>query len=179
MWASDGTPTGGDTRRSPLGMRCNASPPASRRAITATTWMRFMRRNCSCPTRGCPSSCRVDRCAILVIIESNLLMATTIGGLVLLATGAVIGWLATRPALARMQERLGSEASLRDALRDTFRALSDEALKSNNQAFLDLAETKMREVRATTAKEIDERKIAIENLLAPMAKTLGEVDREL
>ena len=41
-------------------------------------------------------------------IESNLLIATTIGGLVLLAAGVVIGWLATRPALARMQERVKS-----------------------------------------------------------------------
>ena len=116
-------------------------------------------------------------------IESNLLIATTIGGLVLLAVGVVIGWLATRPALARMQERLktveGAEASLRDTYRETFRALSDEALKSNNQAFLALAETRLREARTAAAKDIDERKTAIEHLLAPMAKTLGDVDREL
>jgi DNA recombination protein RmuC len=118
-----------------------------------------------------------------VSIESNLLIATTIGGLVLLAAGVVIGWLATRPSLARMQERLktveGAEASLRDTYRETFRALSDEALKSNNQAFLALAETRLREARTAAAKDIDERKTAIEHLLAPMAKTLGDVDREL
>jgi DNA recombination protein RmuC len=123
------------------------------------------------------------RHAILMSIESNLLIATTIGGLVLLAAGVVIGWLATRPALARMQERLkaveGAESSLRDTYRETFRALSDEALKSNNQAFLSLAETRLREARTAAAKDIDERKIAIEHLLAPMAKTLGDVDREL
>ena len=116
-------------------------------------------------------------------IESNLLIATTIGGLVLLAAGVVIGWLATRPALARMQERVksveGAEASLRDAFRETFRALSDEALKSNNQAFLALAETRLREARAAAANDIDERKTAIESLLVPMARTLGDVDREL
>jgi DNA recombination protein RmuC len=118
-----------------------------------------------------------------VSIESNLLIATTIGGLVLLAAGVVIGWLATRPALARMQERVksveGAEASLRDAFRETFRALSDEALKSNNQAFLALAETRLREARAAAANDIDERKTAIESLLVPMARTLGDVDREL
>jgi DNA recombination protein RmuC len=116
-------------------------------------------------------------------IESNLLIATTLGGLVLLAAGVLIGWLAARPALARAQARLdaveGTDASLRDAFRDTFRALSDEALKSNNHAFLDLAETRLREARMAAAKDIDERKVAIETLLAPMAKTLGEVDREL
>jgi DNA recombination protein RmuC len=116
-------------------------------------------------------------------IESNLLIATTIGGLVLLAAGVVIGWLATRPALARMQERLtaveGADASLRDTFRETFQALSHEALKNNNDAFLALAETRLREARTAAAKDIDERKTAIENLLAPMAKTLGDVDREL
>jgi DNA recombination protein RmuC len=117
--------------------------------------------------------------AILVTIESNLLIATTIGGLVLLAAGITIGWLATRPALARMQERLKAAEGAESSLRETFRALSDEALKSNNQAFLALAETRLREARTAAAKDIDERKTAIEHLLAPMAKTLGEVDREL
>jgi DNA recombination protein RmuC len=112
-------------------------------------------------------------------IESNLLIATTIGGLVLLAAGVVIGWLAARPALARMQARLDATQGAESSLRDTFRALSAEALNTNNQAFLDLAETRMREARTATAKEIDERKIAIEHLLQPMAKTLGDVDREL
>src|SRR5204863_1054392 len=121
----------------------------------------------------------VDLRAILMPIESNLLIATTIGGLVLLAAGVVIGWLAARPALARMQARLAATQGAETSLRDTFRALSAEALNSNNQAFLDLAETRMREARTATAKEIDERKIAIEHLLAPMAKTLGDVDREL
>jgi DNA recombination protein RmuC len=118
-----------------------------------------------------------------VTIESNLLIATTIGGLILLVIGVVIGWLAARPALARTQARLdamqGAEASLRDTFRDTFQALSAEALDNNNQRFIQLAESRLREARTATAKEIDERKIAIEHLLAPMAKTLGEVDREL
>ena len=52
-------------------------------------------------------------------IEPTLLITTLIGGLVVVAIGIVIGWLIARPA---------SETSLRD----TFRALSDEALKSNN-----------------------------------------------
>src|SRR5207244_652782 len=49
----------------------------------------------------------------------------------------------------------------------------------NNEAFLSLAETKLKEVRAHATADIDQRKVAIENLLAPMQKTLGEVDREI
>jgi DNA recombination protein RmuC len=99
-------------------------------------------------------------------IEPTLLITTLIGGLVVLAIGILIGWLIGRPA---------TESSLRD----TFRALSDEALKSNNQAFLDLAETRLRDARTAAAADIEQRKVAIEHLLAPMAKTLGDVDREI
>jgi DNA recombination protein RmuC len=103
-------------------------------------------------------------------IEPTLLVATLIGGVLLLSIGVLIGRTMSRPA---------NDATLRDAVRDTFRALSDEALKSNNEAFLALAETKLREVRATATAEIDQRKTAIEHLLEPMARTLSEVDREL
>jgi DNA recombination protein RmuC len=103
-------------------------------------------------------------------IEPTLLVATIIGGVLLLGIGVFIGRVVARPA---------SDAVLRDAVRDTFRALSDDALKSNNEAFLTLAETKLREVRATATAEIEQRKTAIEHLLEPMARTLGEVDREL
>jgi DNA recombination protein RmuC len=99
-------------------------------------------------------------------IEPTLLITTLIGGLVVLAVGIGIGWLVARPA---------TESSLRD----TFRALSDEALKSNNRAFLDLAETRLREARTAAAADIEQRKVAIEQLLAPMARTLGDVDRDI
>jgi len=103
-------------------------------------------------------------------IEPTLLVALLIGGVLLLGIGVFVGRVMARPA---------NDASLREAVRDTFRALSDEALKSNNDAFLSLAETKLGEVRASAAADIDQRKTAIEHLLEPMARTLSEVDREL
>jgi DNA recombination protein RmuC len=102
-------------------------------------------------------------------IESTLLLATLIGGALVFAFGVLIGRKIARPAA----DVSGA------AMRDTFLALSHEALKSNNQAFLALAETKLGEARARAAADIEQRKAAIENLLAPMAKTLTDVDREL
>ena len=64
-------------------------------------------------------------------------------------------------------------------LRDAFQALSADALKTNNEAFLSLAETRLREARTQATGDIDARKKAIEDLLAPMAKTLEQVDREI
>jgi DNA recombination protein RmuC len=107
-----------------------------------------------------------------------------------LAIGALVGWLASRPAQARLQhaleqdravhaERLKAYHEAETTLRDAFSALSADALKTNNEAFLSLAETRLRQARTEAAGDIDSRKKAIEDLLAPMAKTLEHVDREI
>lgn len=107
-----------------------------------------------------------------------------------LAIGVMLGWLASRPAQTRLHTELDKERAVHgerlkaftdaDAkLRETFQALSAEALKTNNEAFLDLAETRLREARTEATSDIDARKLAIEQLLAPMAKTLEQVDREV
>jgi DNA recombination protein RmuC len=106
------------------------------------------------------------------------------------AIGAMVGWLASRPAQAHLRtelekdravhaERLKAYGDAETRLRDAFQALSADALKTNNQAFLDLAETRLREARTEAATDIDARRKAIEDLLAPMAKTLDHVDREI
>src|SRR3989442_1047869 len=107
-----------------------------------------------------------------------------------LAIGVLIGWLASRPEHARLKaglekdqavhaERLQAFEEAEGKLRDAFRALSAEALTTNNQAFLDLAETRLREARTQASADLDARKHAVETLLAPIAKTLDQVDREI
>jgi DNA recombination protein RmuC len=121
-----------------------------------------------------------------VPIEPTILIILIIG----LATGAVAGWLASRPAQTRLQseldkdravhaERLKAYGEAESRLREAFQALSADALKTNNETFLSLAETRLREARTEATSDIDARKQAIENLLAPMAKTLEQVDREI
>jgi len=106
------------------------------------------------------------------------------------AVGALIGWLAGRPALARAEtelqkdrtghaDRLRSYQEAETRLRDSFQALSAEALQTNNRTFLDLAESRLREARSDAATDIDARKKAIEDLLSPLQKTLEQVDREI
>ena len=106
------------------------------------------------------------------------------------AIGALVGWLASRPAHARLQtelekdravhaERLSAYQDAEAKLRDAFCALSSEALKNNNEQFLSLAETKLHQARTEAAADIEARKKSIEELLAPMAKTLEHVDREI
>jgi len=122
-----------------------------------------------------------------MVIDTQTAVITLILGL---AIGALVGWLASRPAHARLQhaldkdravhaERLKAYNEAETKLRDAFQALSADALKTNNEAFLSLAETRLREARTEAAGDIDARKKAIEALLAPMARTLEQVDREI
>ena len=106
------------------------------------------------------------------------------------ALGALVGWLAARPAQARIQtelekeravhaERLNAYQDAESKLRESFSALSTEALKNNNEQFLSLAQTKLQQARTEATADIDSRRKAIEDLLAPMAKTLEQVDRQI
>jgi len=93
-----------------------------------------------------------------------------------LGLGALIGWFLTRAVFA---ERLKAHQVGESRLREAFQALSADALRTNNEAFLTLAESRLREARTQATSDIDQRKKAIEDLLAPMAKTLEQVDREV
>jgi DNA recombination protein RmuC len=119
-------------------------------------------------------------------MEPSLLVILAIG----LGLGTLLGWLASRPAHARLQialerdraahgERLRAYQEAETTFREAFQSLSAEALDTNNRRFLDLAETRLREARNETATDIDARKKAIEGLLAPLQKTLEQVDREI
>jgi len=109
---------------------------------------------------------------------------------VALALGALIGWLAARPATARLQTALDKERTAHaeqlktwqraeQSFRDAFSSLSAKALSQNNEAFLQLAETRFRQARTEATADVDARKKAIEDLLSPMAKTLERVDAEV
>jgi DNA recombination protein RmuC len=119
-------------------------------------------------------------------IDSTLLIVLLVG----LAIGVLVGWLAARPALARAQsglerdravhaERIQAFERAEESFRAAFESLSARALSRNNEAFLQLAETRMKQTQSETTADIDARKKAIEDLLAPMQKALERVDREM
>jgi DNA recombination protein RmuC len=117
-------------------------------------------------------------------------VTTLLALIVAVLVGAVGGWLAARPRLDRLRAELDKERAVHGErlkayqeaeakLRESFQALSAEALSSNNQAFLHLAETRLQQSRIEAAADIDARKKGIEELLAPMARRLDQVDREV
>jgi DNA recombination protein RmuC len=122
----------------------------------------------------------------MTIEPISLVVVLTIG----LALGAFVAWLVAQVGQSRLQTELEQERAVQSErlrayedvgtkLRETFQALSAEALTSNNRAFLDLAEVRLRDARTQASADLELRKQAVENLLAPMAKTLELVDREI
>src|SRR5919197_1735686 len=92
--------------------------------------------------------------------------------ILVLGIGLLAGWLAARPAFTRLQleiekdravhnERLRAYHDAEAKLREAFQALSSEALQNNNQAFLTLAETRLRDARTEAASDFDARRKAI------------------
>ncbi len=62
-------------------------------------------------------------------------------------------------------------------LEDTFKALSSEALKSNNQAFIDLANQKFETFQTKAKGDLTERQKAIDALVKPMRESLEKYQR--
>jgi DNA recombination protein RmuC len=64
-------------------------------------------------------------------------------------------------------------------LREAFAALSSDALRQNNQSFLDLARTSLSEFQQSARTDLDGRHKAIEDLVQPLKETLTQVGGKL
>lgn len=64
-------------------------------------------------------------------------------------------------------------------LADAFKALSAEALKHNNQSFLDLAKTTLEKFQETARGDLEKRQLAIVELVKPVRESLDKVDGKI
>ena len=107
-----------------------------------------------------------------------------------LVLGALIAWLVGRLGYVRLRTELDRDRAAhnermkvyRDAdltMREAFQALSADALQLNNRAFLDLAESRLREARTVATADLEQRRKAIDDLLAPLRVALERVEREV
>src|SRR3954470_449314 len=117
--------------------------------------------------------------------------------LLLLALVGGAGWWAGRSGLARSRaevaslrtaleyERGAAEEKLavldesRERFEQAFSALSAEALDRNNRQFLDLAEATLARTTVRAGADLDARKAAVENVVAPLRETLDKVGEQL
>jgi DNA recombination protein RmuC len=68
---------------------------------------------------------------------------------------------------------------MEEKLRETFQALSAEALRSNNQTFLHLAQSTLEKFQSEAKGDLELRQQAVENLVAPIGESLKKVDEQI
>jgi DNA recombination protein RmuC len=102
-----------------------------------------------------------------------MVIAGILIGLVLGAAGA---WLALR---AHYAAKIGLLTDTRASLETTMKALASDALASSNKSFLELAKSQLEQLQQKTTQDLEQRKQAVEHLVAPIKESLSKVDGKL
>jgi DNA recombination protein RmuC len=77
------------------------------------------------------------------------------------------------------EEKLRLVNEARAALEASFKSLSADALKSNNQSFLELARESLKGFQESARGDLDKRQLAIDQLVAPVKASLEKVDEKI
>ena len=80
---------------------------------------------------------------------------------------------------ANLEEQKLALDEVKTRLSETFQALSAEALKSNNQAFLQLARSTFETIQAQAKGDLETRQKAIDAVVAPLKDSLKRYEEEL
>jgi DNA recombination protein RmuC len=80
---------------------------------------------------------------------------------------------------ARGQERIAAITDAQERLSASFKALSAEALQSSMAQLSELARAQLRATQAEAKGELDQRRQAVEQLVAPLREQLQRVDTQL
>src|SRR5882762_3034507 len=76
-------------------------------------------------------------------------------------------------------EKLDLISHATDELREAFQALASDALKSNNQSFLQLAQASLEKFQSEAKGDLEARQKAVETLVAPLKESLNKVDSQI
>ena len=80
---------------------------------------------------------------------------------------------------AAAEDKLRTIAEAEARLKESFQALSAQALQSNNTSFLELARTQIEKLQESSRTELDQRRVAVEQMVKPIGETLQKVDAKL
>ena len=78
-----------------------------------------------------------------------------------------------------LQEKVAILNDSQVKLSDAFRALSSEALRNNNQSFLQLAKSSLEKFQAQAKEDLVQRHQAIEHLVLPIKESLSRFDSQV
>ncbi len=98
-----------------------------------------------------------------------MLVAAFVAGLL---AGGLVVWLILR-------ERFAAERRAHAELSTAFKALSAEALESNSASFLQLAKTQLEAFQAQARGDLEQRQMAVEQMVAPIKESLEKVDGKI
>jgi len=104
--------------------------------------------------------------------------------------GALVLWLLGRARTARLEATLGAErrtsadriATLEQSearLADTFKALSGDALKNNNEVFLQLARVTLDRYHDGARTDLEQKRKEVETVIKPIAESLEKVNAQI
>jgi DNA recombination protein RmuC len=93
-----------------------------------------------------------------------------------LLAGGLIAGLWMRAWLARLETAKQFAESGAAKLTETFQALADAALRSNQSAFLDAARTSLETTRAEMSGDLAQKQTAIEGVVQPLADSIGRLE---
>ncbi|MCL6545799.1 MAG: DNA recombination protein RmuC, partial [Bryobacteraceae bacterium] len=114
----------------------------------------------------------------VIAMAAALLMGLFLGGLILaLWTRAKLAEVETGKAVA--EARIASADAAVAKINETFQALADAALRSNQSAFLDAAKTTLETVRAQIAGDLAQRHTALEGVVQPLAAALDKLEAQV
>ncbi|MBI1955108.1 MAG: DNA recombination protein RmuC, partial [Acidobacteria bacterium] len=82
-------------------------------------------------------------------------------------------------ALVSLQQQRELLEAAEQQLQDTFKALADDALKSNNQAFIDLARTTFDVIQTQAKGDLEARQQAIDGLVQPLKQSLERYEQQV
>jgi DNA recombination protein RmuC len=84
-----------------------------------------------------------------------------------------------RETQANLEEQRKLLEEAKRSLGETFQALSSEALKSNNQAFIALARSQFETLQAQAKGDLETRQKAIDGLVHPLKESLGRYEQQI
>ena len=114
---------------------------------------------------------------LVVVIVAGVLWAGAVWYATRVQIAALRSRLSEQEAAAKHNEALTQQAEIR--MREAFAAASHEALKTNNEVFLNLARASMSEFQQGARRDLESRQQSIDRLVAPVNDGLQRMDAAL
>lgn len=109
----------------------------------------------------------------------NETLALLLAGVAFAALGGLIVHLIARARIAALTAEREAAGKRLSAMETSFAALSAQALRSNNEAFLQLAQETLKQFHVQASGDLAQKEKAVENLVKPIKEALEKTERQL